>query len=556
MTMRRRSAVALVMVAVAVSLPSAATAGWKGAGSGSAYARAKTMPGGNTPTASVSNRSVTVSWTAPSGGAPATGYIVKRFDGSGSPQTIGANCSGTIGGTSCTENAVPAGSWRYSVTPVNANWRGAESAQSPAVSVGSPTLSLDSATVTSLPASLTGQVTNFIGGQTVTFRLDDATSGTVLSGSINPSPVPDDGTASVSVTIPAGTSNGVHEVFAIGSKGDTASTSFSVAASTVETSAWDLRDASSGAETDASDPLSFAKDGRTYTSKGFTSDFSEKRYLDFDYGAPLGQGDLSTSSVSFALRVADPSVDGTACFYFDVRRVSTGALIGTHGSDKEPVGCVTSKTEEAFSTALPEVTTSDVANDLRIRVYFTESLGLTESLAQPVEVDEATVSGTAEPALPFTLYETQLTDAADGVEANTAWPLVSNDGTAYTSASTWPKAFDKSSYLKLSFPAYVPSGATISSVTFNHTYRSNGGGTTCYYFDVLADSKVIDTHGSADKPVSCNESSSKDVTDTVSLPEVKTVSEANSLAIQLYVQNSSSEKSDHDLATVTITYAP
>ena len=31
---------------------------------------------------------------------------------------------------------------------------------------------------------------SFIDGQTVTFRLDNSTSGTVLTGSITPSPVP------------------------------------------------------------------------------------------------------------------------------------------------------------------------------------------------------------------------------------------------------------------------------------------------------------------------------------------------------------------------------
>ena len=45
----------------------------------------------------------------------------------------------------------------------------------------------------------------------------------MLAGSITPSPVPVGGSATVSVTIPAGTSLGAHTVFAVGSLGSTAS---------------------------------------------------------------------------------------------------------------------------------------------------------------------------------------------------------------------------------------------------------------------------------------------------------------------------------------------
>ena len=90
-----------------------------------------------------------MSWTAPASGAPPTGYVVKRYDGSGQSQTVGSLCSGTVAGTSCTENSVPGGTWTYRVTPARASWRGAESPGA-SVTVAGPSLSLTPTTVTSL----------------------------------------------------------------------------------------------------------------------------------------------------------------------------------------------------------------------------------------------------------------------------------------------------------------------------------------------------------------------------------------------------------------------
>src|SRR3954451_18623291 len=76
---------------------------------------------GNTPTTSVNVQAVTVSWTAStlSDGRAVSGYVIKRYDaGSGVVQTILSNCTGTVVALTCTENAVPNGSWKYTVTPV------------------------------------------------------------------------------------------------------------------------------------------------------------------------------------------------------------------------------------------------------------------------------------------------------------------------------------------------------------------------------------------------------------------------------------------------------
>jgi hypothetical protein len=128
---------ALALAALgALSAPASAT--WSVPGSGSGAGAATTMPTGDTPSASVSVTSVTVSWTAAklASGAAVAGYTVARYNAStGAPATVGASCSGTITATSCTESAVSAGSWVYTDTPVELNWRGAASAASASVIV-------------------------------------------------------------------------------------------------------------------------------------------------------------------------------------------------------------------------------------------------------------------------------------------------------------------------------------------------------------------------------------------------------------------------------------
>ena len=222
--MRRGAKLIGCALLVLMALAPAALGAWTSTGAGSASAKARTMPAGNTPTVSRTNRSVTVTWAQSSfsGGPGVAGYVVKRYLNGGAAQTIGSACNTTITGLTCTETGVPAGTWRYSVTPRQGLWSGGESAQSAAVTVDAPALTLSSASVPTVPVTLTGSIANFVPGQTVTFRLDDATSGTLLGGSITPSSVPASGSASVSVTLPAGTANGNHTIYAVGNGGDVA----------------------------------------------------------------------------------------------------------------------------------------------------------------------------------------------------------------------------------------------------------------------------------------------------------------------------------------------
>jgi hypothetical protein len=225
-SVRARLLLATAIAGIVILAPGVALAAWTGHGSGTGSVKAESMPTGATPTVSVSGRNVTVSWAASTiGGVSVAGYTVRRYDaGTLVPQTIGAACNGTIAALTCTEAAVPPGTWKYTVTPSHGLWIGTEGPKSSTAAVGSPSLAwTSSTTVTSLPATLTGTLASFLTGETVTFRLDDASSGTVLTGSISPTPVPASGAVSFSVTIPAGLVNGSHSVYAIGSLGSQAS---------------------------------------------------------------------------------------------------------------------------------------------------------------------------------------------------------------------------------------------------------------------------------------------------------------------------------------------
>ena len=233
MKLLRRMALVVTVVSLITSVSGTASARWSPSSpNADGYSRGRTMPSGNVPTASVSVRNVAVSWSAnqfPTG-TPVNRYRVTRYDvATNTAQAMLANCNGTVTGTSCTEQAVPAGNWRYTVSPVHQNWIGSPSSSSAAVTVQAPSLTLNAPTTfVALPGAVSGSVANYASGQSLTFRLDNPTTGTVLTGSSTPATIGAAGTATIAATIPPGTPNGTHTVHAIGSNGDGASASITV----------------------------------------------------------------------------------------------------------------------------------------------------------------------------------------------------------------------------------------------------------------------------------------------------------------------------------------
>jgi hypothetical protein len=133
----RRGLAFVACVAGVLSIASPAFAAWSAGGSGAGKALALTMPSGATPTASAAGSSVTVSWPAAkfANGTSVAGYVITRYNTSGVAQTIGSGCSGVVTTLTCTELSVPSGTWTYTDTPVQSNWRGSASAMSNSVQV-------------------------------------------------------------------------------------------------------------------------------------------------------------------------------------------------------------------------------------------------------------------------------------------------------------------------------------------------------------------------------------------------------------------------------------
>ena len=180
-------------------------------------------------------------------------------------------------------------------------------------------------------------------------------------------------------------------------------------------SAFHVLDRSSGSEVDASSPFAFASDGLVATTAPWATGFSSDRYLEFDLNAPLPSG-LAVSSASFTFRFSSGTAVGVTCHWFEIRRISSGAVIATHGSASVPVACATGTTLLASSVALPAVDSTGLANDLRIRVFGNDSA------AGGMRIDRATVAGETAYAA-FELYPVTFRDAADTTPAIVPWEL-------------------------------------------------------------------------------------------------------------------------------------
>lgn len=182
--MLRRPGLVLALATMAgLALTTPALGFWTGepggAPRGTGAAAAASVDQASAPAVSLEgNSNVLVDWSPStmSDGSGVDRYLVKRYDAdTDAPQTILSSCAVTIPATSCTEASVPAGDWRYSVTPtVGDNWRGAESARSAAIAVPGPqpptqTFALEGAT----GASISGTTLYYKGNSPGGFQLID-----------------------------------------------------------------------------------------------------------------------------------------------------------------------------------------------------------------------------------------------------------------------------------------------------------------------------------------------------------------------------------------------
>ena len=323
------------------------------------------------------------------------------------------------------------------------------------------------------------------------------------------------------------------------------------------TSAWNLKDASGGAgEVDASDLFLAAGDSRTKTTGNWASTFASNRWLEFDFNASR-PGGVPVSAATFNFSFADNVAGDTTCIYIEVYRASSATLLGSYGTSAAPLACSSSST--TFTTInqsiATEVTSTDVLNDLRIRVYGKEST------SKAMKVDLATVSATTAYAS-STMYEQISRDQASGTLTTTNWSLaISADNTNFPTAANWATTFSTTRYLKFAFNPSVPTGAVITSVTLNFYYRSNtAGDTACWYGEAYNGATLLASYGSSGTPQSCNTGNTTYSTDTVTMStltsanDASAVTDVNNLAVRAYMKESGGKKTQIDFVQLNVNY--
>lgn len=309
------------------------------------------------------------------------------------------------------------------------------------------------------------------------------------------------------------------------------------------TTAWKVNDRSSGTAVDRSAEVAFADDGRTVNTGSWAAAYSPSRYLELDPYGSLPAG-LAVTNASFSLRFRTTS--GTGCFYFEVRRASTGAVVATHGSSGASVACH-GTTLQTTTTAIPSVDGTDLANDLRIRIYGNKSGGGVWVL------DEAVVTG-ASPYAGFTLYRKIGVDASTGTPTTAPWEPAATDDGAQLTTNSWATSYSGTRYVELTFPATLPSTASVSAVALDLGYRpTTNGSTACFYLEIYAGGSLIGTHGSTGSSLSCHSSNATTLVHAEALAEVDTAAEANALTARMYGRVSPAGSMQLDLARLRVT---
>lgn len=312
------------------------------------------------------------------------------------------------------------------------------------------------------------------------------------------------------------------------------------------TSAWSVTDAADGTAADVSDPIAFA-DSLSKTTKSWATTWSATRYLDFDFFPSRAAG-LAVSGASFDLRYRPATAGDSVCFYFEVRSASSDYVIATYGSSGAPVACVTGASYTTVSTPIPAVSTTELANDLRIRTYMRNA-----TAERGVVVDAATVSGTTYEG--FTLYPALQVDRADGTVQTGPWSLATASDGAYLLTARWATAYDPSRWVEFAVNGFVPAGATVTGARLTHAYKTNfNSATVCYYLETYSGGALIGSHGSTSSDISCTSTAWQ--TDTIPLPEVDSVARANDLVVRVYAKSSTGggRESQHEVVGVTFTY--
>lgn len=238
-----RSGAPTAAVATAVALlitGGPALAAWNAGSSGATgYTQADSLPAGSAPTAVTRlGRDVDVTWPQVLfRGQPLGSYSTGRYTMERNGTAAAGTCTAPLspGGVvlnTCRETGLAPGSYAYRVTPQLASWSGAASSPTNVV-IPAPTLTFSPATLSAPGDSLIGTVDAFLDGAALTYRLENATSGAVLAGTLATFPTAPATAQATSVPIGYGPATGSpHDVYLSGG-GEQTVGSFSYDFSTV-----------------------------------------------------------------------------------------------------------------------------------------------------------------------------------------------------------------------------------------------------------------------------------------------------------------------------------
>jgi hypothetical protein len=183
-----------------------------------------------------------------------------------------------------------------------------------------------------------------------------------------------------------------------------------------DTYGWTVTDVSSGSSTDGTAGFAIASDSRYFSTVAWPSAFDSARYIELDLNSPLPAG-LTLSSVTLSIRLAGDSGGASPCLYVELRRISTGGVLSSHGSSGSPLGCASGTSYTTLTPSLSAVTDTDVGNDLRVRIY-----GRDAGATGPMRLDQVVVSGSTAYSS-FTLYPILTRDVHDGRTDLIRWGL-------------------------------------------------------------------------------------------------------------------------------------
>jgi hypothetical protein len=313
--------------------------------------------------------------------------------------------------------------------------------------------------------------------------------------------------------------------------------------------AYSIRDNSSASTNDRTNEFLQFNDSRSVTSGTWPHGaFDSARFLGFRMSQHLAGG-LATSGVELNLASSYSGAPlTTLCYYVQTRLVSTGTVLTSH-----PTTCVAPSLGPLSTTvALPEVTSTDIANDVEVRIYAHTTL-LPGGVAI---VDQATVTGST-PYGAFTQPPYQYEDAtapSPAPSVTTPWSLALADASNYRSDGRWGVNFNAGRYIDFDVDSDVPAAAVITSATLTHSVREADGADVCWFVQTWT-TVLVGQHGSELAPF-CSSGASFG-TQVISLPEINTPAEANALTMRVFAWIPSAGPTRdtlHDVLTVGINY--